>query len=84
MIDRSLGIRDKNGVEIHDGDTVRIWFFDRRQDIGRVHYDKANAAWKIGEHYVLNIGRDQGTTLEVQSAAEGKRPVVQRRKGKAS
>lgn len=84
MIDRTLGLRDKNGVEIHDGDTVLIRYYDGRQGSGRVHYDKGVAAWMIGNVYIVNVGRDRGTELEVAKAREGIPPHTKRRKGKPS
>lgn len=82
MLDRSLGLRDKNGVELHDGDQVEITFYDRRKEKAGVHYDKSVAAWMVGKHYILNIGRDKGTVLEVLTAMDHAKAVTKRPKGK--
>lgn len=79
---RGLGLRDKEGVELRDGDQVKIVFYDRRTMEGNVHYDKANAVWMIGKVRICDIGRDKGTTLEVVRAMAEAKPLSKRRKSK--
>jgi hypothetical protein len=83
---RALGLRDKNGIELHQGDEVKVAFWDRRVIVGRVNYDSGNACWLIDKTPIHSIGRDKGTTLEVIEHIDtpGAKPVKSRRKGKPS
>lgn len=83
---QEIGLRDKNGVMIHEGDTVRVVFWDRHrgQLTGTVNYDSAQACWKVNQTRICDMNRDKGTTLEVLEAIEHEtaKPMKQRRKGK--
>jgi hypothetical protein len=81
---RGLGLRDKNGKELHDGDTVKVVFYDRRVLTGNVNYEKAAACWRVGKQRICEMGREQGTTLEIVDGMPGARPIDKRRKGKPS
>jgi len=79
---QGLGLRDKNGIELHAGDEVRMVSWQGLVLVDRVHYDQANACWLVGPVRICEMRRDKGTTLEVLGAMEGSKPVKSRRKGK--
>ena len=85
---KDIGIRDRNGIMIHVGDTVKVvyWNKDWGEYTGTVNYDAANACYKIGTVAIHRMGRDRGTSLEVVEHLEtdGAKPLKKRRKGNPS
>ena len=85
---KEIGLRDKNGIMIHTGDTVKVVYWNKEwgEYTGTVNYDNAHACYKIGNVAIHKIGRDRGTSLEVLEhlETEGAKPLNKRRKGKPS